>query len=60
MASDPGQGEPVDGEPHVTEIADGDTTWRFDDSFLTSRWTCIWGRGCLGILDEPGAELGQG
>ena len=44
----------------MTEIVDGDTTWRFDDAFLTSRWTCIWGRGCLGILDEPAAELGQG
>jgi len=53
-------GEPVDGDGHVTEIADGDTTWRFDDTFLTSQWTCIWGRGCLGILDEPAAELGQG
>ena len=44
----------------MTEIADGDTTWRFDDAFLTSNWTCIWGRGCLGILNQPAAELGQG
>ena len=44
----------------ITEIRDGDTTWRFDHAFLTSNWTCIWGRGCLGILDEPAAELGQG
>ena len=43
-----------------TEIVDGDTTWRFDDTFLSSNWTCIWGRGCLGILDEPAPELGQG
>jgi hypothetical protein len=47
-------------EPPVTEIADGDTTWRFDTSFLTSNWTCIWGRGCLGILPRPAPELGQG
>jgi hypothetical protein len=47
-------------EQPVTEIADGDTTWRFDSSFLTSNWTCIWGRGCLGILPHPAAELGQG
>jgi hypothetical protein len=47
-------------EPPVTEIADGDTTWRFDSSFLTSNWTCIWGRGCLGILPHPAPELGQG
>src|SRR5689334_19413774 len=44
----------------LVEIADGDTTWRFDPAFLTSRWTCLWGRGCLGILDEPAPELGQG
>jgi hypothetical protein len=44
----------------VEEIVDGDTTWRFDRSFLTSNWVCIWGRGCLGILDEPAEALGQG
>lgn len=44
----------------VTEIDDGSTRWRFDRAFLTSRWTCIWGRGCLGILDEPAEHLGQG
>lgn len=42
------------------EIADGDTVWRFDVPFLRSNWTCIWGRGCLGILPEPAEELGQG
>jgi hypothetical protein len=42
------------------EIPDGDTTWRFESAFLTSTWTCIWGRGCLGILPEPVAELGHG
>lgn len=43
------------------EIDDGDgTVWRFDAEFFTSRWTCIWGRGCLGILPEPAEELGQG
>jgi len=46
--------------PDVEEIDDGDTIWRFDRSFLTSNWTCIWGRGCLGILDEPAEHLGQG
>ncbi len=44
----------------MVEIADDDLTWRFDSSFLTSNWTCIWGRGCLGILSEPAPELGQG
>jgi hypothetical protein len=42
------------------EIVDGPTTWRFDRTFLLSNWTCIWGRGCLGILEEPAAHLGQG
>lgn len=43
------------------EVIDaGDTVWRFDRAFLTSNWTCIWGRGCLGILDEPAEHLGQG
>ena len=44
----------------VEEIDDGETLWRFDRGFLESSWTCIWGRGCLGILDEPAEELGQG
>jgi hypothetical protein len=47
-------------DPLIIEISDGDTTWRFDRSFLTSNWACIWGRGCLGILPNPTAELGQG
>ena len=42
------------------EIADGDVTWRFDRAFLTSNWTCIWGRGCKGILDVPAEVLNQG
>ncbi|HEY5154080.1 MAG TPA: hypothetical protein VIJ47_05050 [Acidimicrobiales bacterium] len=47
-------------DPQLEEIADGDTIWRFDRAFLTSNWTCIWGRGCLGILPEPAEHLGQG
>ena len=41
--------DPVDG-----------TRWQIDMDFLASRWTCIWDRGCEGILDEPAASLGQG
>jgi hypothetical protein len=41
-------------------IVDGDVTWRVERAFLTSTWNCIWGRGCLGILDEPAEHLGQG
>ncbi len=44
----------------IEEIDDGHTVWRFDRAFLTSNWTCIWGRGCLGILDEPAEHLQQG
>lgn len=44
----------------IIEISAGDILWRFDRAFLTSNWTCIWGRGCLGILPQPTAELGQG
>jgi len=44
----------------VEEIRDGHTVWRFDREFLTSRWTCLWGRGCQGIGPEPAAHLGLG
>ncbi len=47
-------------ETEAIEIDDGDTVWRFDRTFLTSNWTCIWGRGCKGILPEPAQDLGQG
>jgi hypothetical protein len=42
------------------EVPDGDTLWRFEPGFLQSNWTCIWGRGCKGILDEPAEHLQQG
>jgi hypothetical protein len=47
-------------EPSRTEISDGETTWRFDRAFLKSNWTCIWGRGCQGILPQPAADLNHG
>ena len=48
--------------PGTEEIHDAaaGTTWRFDRDFLASRWTCLWGRGCLGIGTEPAPELGLG
>jgi hypothetical protein len=49
-----------DGGGSTELIVDGDVTWRFDRAFLTSNWTCIWGRGCKGILDEPAEHLNQG
>ena len=44
----------------VERIVDGQTVWRVETDFLRSNWTCIWGRGCLGILDDPAEELNQG
>lgn len=57
MTAGTGAGGERDGE---IVVDDGDTTWHVEVGFLTSNWTCIWGRGCLGILDEPAEELGQG
>lgn len=42
------------------EILHDGTLWRFETSFLRSNWTCIWGRGCKGILDHPAEHLAQG
>ena len=48
-------------DPTATEvIEDGETTWRFDTTFLSSSWTCIFGRGCQGILPERAEHLVQG
>src|SRR3984957_16807715 len=47
-------------DPEMEEIRDGDTVWRFDRDFLTSRWECLWGRGCQGIGPEPAEHLGLG
>jgi hypothetical protein len=37
-----------------------DRTWVFDLTFLTSEWTCIFGRGCPGVLTGPAPELEEG
>ena len=39
---------------------DEERTWLFDVTFLASRWTCIYGRGCQGVLTEPAPELVHG
>jgi hypothetical protein len=56
------QGEipPLEQIGQIEQIDTADTTWRFDRGFLTSSWTCIWGRGCQGILSEPAEHLAQG
>jgi len=43
----------------VTDPVDG-TVWDIDAEFLTSNWTCIWGKGCKGILPEDAEHLNQG
>ena len=50
----------ADEDGRFEEIEADGTLWRFDRAFLASHWTCIWGRGCLGILAEPAEHLGQG
>jgi hypothetical protein len=42
------------------EIDAGETVWRFDRDFLTSHWTCIWGKGCKGINATADETLGHG
>lgn len=48
-------------EPNTyVEVTEGDRLWRFETGFLNSNWTCIWGRGCLGIETERSLESGHG
>lgn len=35
-------------------------TWVFDVTFLASPWSCLFGRGCQGVLTEATPELSQG
>jgi hypothetical protein len=42
------------------EDEDEERTWVFDVTFLTSNWTCIFGRGCQGVLTGPAPELQHG
>ena len=42
------------------EDPEEDRQWMFDVTFLTSRWTCIFGNGCQGVLTAPAPELVQG
>lgn len=34
--------------------------WQIDVTFLTSRWRCIFGDGCQGVLTEPAPEMVEG
>src|SRR5438128_7022977 len=42
------------------EDPEEDRTWVFDVTFLLSRWSCIYGRGCQGVLTGPTPERQQG
>jgi hypothetical protein len=35
-------------------------TWVFDATFLRSNWSCIFGAGCKGVLDDDASDLVQG
>ena len=35
-------------------------TWVFDATFLRSKWRCIYGDGCKGILDADATDMVQG
>lgn len=54
-----GAGPPPERFEEFVDPVDG-TRWSVDLGFLGSTWRCRWGDGCLGILDEPAPELGQG
>jgi hypothetical protein len=51
-----------DGSPpeEFIEIVDDETVWRFERAFVESNWTCLFGNGCKGILDQPDETLNQG
>ncbi|HUW01075.1 MAG TPA: hypothetical protein VMW08_01860 [Acidimicrobiales bacterium] len=53
--------EPEDLHEWVSfEDTDEERTWVFDLTFLLSNWTCIYGRGCPGVLTGPAPELEHG
>ncbi|HEX3946976.1 MAG TPA: hypothetical protein VHW47_04690 [Acidimicrobiales bacterium] len=52
---------PADAREWVSfEDPEEERTWVFDVSFLSSNWTCIFGRGCQGVLTGPAPELVHG
>ena len=52
---------PKDAHEWVTfEDPEEDRIWRFDVTWLTSSYECIFGRGCQGVLTAPTPELVQG
>ena len=57
----PAVGTPATAHEWISfEDPEEERTWVFDVTFLTSNWTCIFGRGCQGVLTGPAPELVQG
>lgn len=53
--------QPADPHEWISfEDPDEDRTWVIDATFLLSSWTCIFGRGCKGVLDADATEMSQG
>jgi len=53
--------EPLDTHEWISfEDATERRTWVADATFLRSPWTCIFGRGCQGVLDADASHLHQG
>ena len=59
-SADAATGHDTDVGAGFVEIDRGEVVWRFEREFLTSNWRCLYGDGCLGILDHPAPELHQG
>jgi hypothetical protein len=57
----PAQTAPPDAHEWISfDDVEEDRTWVFDVTFLLSRWSCIFGAGCQGVLTGPAADLVQG
>jgi hypothetical protein len=55
------ESQPIDVHEWISfDDPDEHRTWVFDATYLRSNYTCIFGCGCKGILDEPAPELMQG
>ena len=39
---------------------DAEQTWMIDSTFMLSNWSCIYGSGCKGVLDDDATKLQQG
>ncbi|MEY4372481.1 MAG: hypothetical protein RL219_1250 [Actinomycetota bacterium] len=53
--------QPADPHEWISfEDPNEDRTWVIDATFLLSSWTCIFGRGCKGVLDADATEMEQG